>query len=286
MEKKKKYNTLMLPLWLKYPCYSRYGEGWTFGKGHEYKNKWLIWLEQLTPQEFEKYKKMFPPPFQWKDYWREEVFEDSTYLFIYNHYWTGYWEKRGVPKYSQVKISSRKGKKNQFFILETDSQKKIERELLSDANIEFQIDHEFYFSVEQYVAAEKARLFGDFSTERKIMKMKDIKEILEMSRQIRFYEKEVWEQIYFTILLNGTYQKVMQNPRLKEFLLATENQVILEKAWKNLILDEMIIESESNELGCLLMEVRDEIKRVCINEKRARKTGKNQQRELAQLVGF
>lgn len=288
MKKKKGLGALMLPLWLKYPFYKRYGEGWTFGKGYEYKVNWLRWLEGLTAEEFEKYKKMFPPPFQWRNYWREEVAEDGAYLFIRNHYWTEYWEKNGVPKYLQVEVSPIKGKKkkDQPFILATDSDANEGENFLSEADIEFQINNEFYFSVDQYILAEKARLFGDFSSERKIMKAKTVGELQEFDKQICFYEKEVWDQIQFTILLNGTYQKFMQNPGLREALLATGNQVLLEEKWENKILDKMIIEVEENRLGCLLMEVRDEIRRVCINEKRAGKSDDNQQLELAQLVGF
>lgn len=285
MGKKKSMSTAMLPLWLRYPYYSRYGEEWNRGEGLEYKLSWFKWLGKLTPEEFEKYKKMFPAPFQWRDYWREEVCEDSAYLFIHNHYWTGYWKKNGVPKYSQIETSQKK-KKNQPFILETDSQKKIQKDLLSEAHVEFQIDGEFYFSVEQYVVAEKARLVGDFSTERKIMKMTSSKEIHRMEQEVRFDEEENWQQIRFTILLNGTYQKFMQNPRLKDFLLATEERVLLEEKWRNVILDERMITAEVNELGCLLMEVRDEIRRVCKNEQRGRKTEMDEQKALAQLVGF
>lgn len=285
MGKKKALSTIMLPLWLEYPCYSRYGEGWNRGEGHEYKISWFEWLKKLTPEEFEKYKKLFPVPFQWRNYWREEISEDSAYLFIHNHYWTGYWEKNGLPKYLQIKASQKK-KKNQSFILETDSQKKIEKDLSSEANVGFQIDQDHYFSVEQYVAVEKARLFGDFSLERKIMKMKSSKEIQRIYQEVSFYEEEMWKRIRFTILLNGTYQKFMQNPKLKEFLLATKDRVLLEEKWRNINLDERVIPAEANELGCLLMEVRDEIGRICRNEKRGRKAETDQQKEFAQLVGF
>lgn len=278
----------MLPLWLRYPHYSRYGGEWARGEGLEYKISWFEWLEKLALEEFAKYKKMFPAPFQWRDYWQEEVSEDSAYLFIHNHYWTGYWEKNGIPKYSQIKTSSlkEKNKKNQLLILGTDSQKKVEKKLLTEASMEFRVDGEVYFSMEQYMAAEKARLFGDFSAERKIMKAKSSKEIQSVEPQIRFFEKETWEHIRFTILLNGTYQKFMQNPRLKEFLLDTRDRVLLEEKWKNKSLDEMMITRKNNGLGCLLMEVRDEIRRVCANEKYAGKSENNQQSELAQLVGF
>lgn len=285
MGNKKVLGAVMLPLWLEYPCYSRYGKEWNLGEGHKYKINWFEWLEKLTPEEFGKYKKLFPAPLQWRDYWREEVSEGSAYLFIHNHYWTGYWEKNGIPKYLQIKAPQKK-KKNQPFILETDSQKKIEKELLSEANVGFRIDQECYFSLDQYVAVEKARLFGDFSMERKIMKMKSSKEIQRIDQEISFYEEEIWQKIYFTVFLNGTYQKFMQNPKLKEFLLGTEDRVLLEEKWRNINLDEIIITAEVNELGCLLMEVRDEIRRVCKNEERSRKVEIDQQKELAQLVGF
>lgn len=76
--------------------------------------------------------------------------------------------------------------------------------------------------------AEKARLFGDEEIKEKIMSSINPKEIKELGRKVKDFDKKIWNNIKYSIIINGNYNKFMQNEDLKTFLLSTEDKILVE----------------------------------------------------------
>jgi ribA/ribD-fused uncharacterized protein len=122
--------------------------------------------------------------------------------------------------------------------------------------------------MEQYMMAEKAKLFNDSETLNLIMDETDQKTIKDLGRMVKNFNSNIWDENKYNIVLKGNFAKFSQNNNLKEFLLSTNDSIIVEaspydKVWgigmkqddKN-ILDVSKWKGE-NLLGFALMEVRD-----------------------------
>jgi len=130
--------------------------------------------------------------------------------------------------------------------------------------------------MEQYMMAEKARIFGDEEILEEILKNKNPKQIKALGRKVRNFDEEVWKKKRYSIILNGNYAKFIQNKELRRFLVETKNRVLVEaspydKIWGiGMAADDENVENPlqwkgQNLLGFALMEVREEIIRVCKN---------------------
>lgn len=128
-----------------------------------------------------------------------------------------------------------------------------------------------YRSAEQWMMAEKARIFSDNDILEKILKSNDPKTIKELGRQISFFDEDVWNQRKYDIVYEGNLLKFSQDESLKSFLLGTENKILVEaspydKIWGiGMKQDEEGVRSPKNWkgqnlLGFALMEVRDKLK--------------------------
>jgi len=92
----------------------------------------------------------------------------------------------------------------------------------------FQIDGVYYNCAEQWMMIEKARLFGDKETERKIMSAVMPRDQKEYGRQVRGFDKAKWDAAAREIVFRGSYAKYTQNEDLKRELLATEGTTLVE----------------------------------------------------------
>lgn len=132
----------------------------------------------------------------------------------------------------------------------------------------FIIDDVKYCCMEQYMMAEKAKLFNDSETLNLIMDETDQKTIKDLGRMVKNFNSNIWDENKYNIVLKGNFAKFSQNNNLKDFLLSTNDSIIVEaspydKVWgigmkqddKN-ILDVSKWKGE-NLLGFALMEVRD-----------------------------
>jgi ribA/ribD-fused uncharacterized protein len=130
--------------------------------------------------------------------------------------------------------------------------------------------------MEQYMMAEKARLFGDTEIEEKIMNCNNPNEIKGLGRKVRGFDEEIWNKVKYSIVVNGNYDKFMQNEKLKAYLLSTEDKILVEASPYDNVWGIQMSENDEdiknpelwrgeNLLGFALMEVRNEIKRVCKN---------------------
>jgi len=92
----------------------------------------------------------------------------------------------------------------------------------------FEVDGQAYPSVEHYMMASKARLFGDQAREHQVLKASSPGEAKSIGRKVRGFEEETWRKHRFQIVTDGCVAKFLQNLDLKEFLLTTGSRVLVE----------------------------------------------------------
>lgn len=85
-----------------------------------------------------------------------------------------------------------------------------------------------YQSIEQYLMAQKAMIFGDDVTYRQIMASDNPSTIRDMGRRIKGYSDEVWRANRYVIAITGNYLKFYQHEDLRMVLLSTGNRGIAE----------------------------------------------------------
>ena len=134
----------------------------------------------------------------------------------------------------------------------------------------FQAEGERYHWAEQYMMAQKARLFEDEEFFRRIMAAKHPGECKKLGKQVRNFDGGTWDKEKSAIVARGNYYKFSQNPEMKEFLLATGNRVLVEaspydRIWgigmtaANANAENPLLWRGRNLLGFALMEVRDKL---------------------------
>lgn len=85
-----------------------------------------------------------------------------------------------------------------------------------------------YNCAEQYMMAQKAILFDDKKTLAEIMKATDPGQIKKLGRLVKNFDAKVWDENCRRIVEQGNYLKFTQNKELKEFLLSTDNKILVE----------------------------------------------------------
>ncbi|MCI8625814.1 MAG: NADAR family protein [Lachnospiraceae bacterium] len=287
----KEKKTMLPPPWIAYPEIERYSIGWRMGYGEEYICRWGGWWETLTEKEQNTYQELFPEPVTWKGYWQEvdeegeedeeEYEEDDTY-YQRGDYGIELWRKKGRPKYflKQIREEYTAGKKQEylFFWSARPSKKQVTKGCLSQWwKSDFRSVNHTYCCMEQFMMANKAELFGDEETRKEILQADDPKQMKALGRKVKSFQEVVWEEVKYSIVLNGNYYKFTQSPELRKFLLSTGDAVLVEASPYDGIWgirmgegDEQILNpwnwKGENLLGFALMEVRDEIRRVWKNE--------------------
>ncbi|AGF57195.1 NADAR family protein [Clostridium saccharoperbutylacetonicum] len=264
---------LMAPEWLMYPNIPYGSIGWRMGYGESYAIDFYRWFNKLEEDEKKKYKDMFPEPKRWG-------IGDNIYR--YNKYWTYVWQKDGKPEYNLNNlISDYKNGNNLEYIYFWGHHPKKDGSVSKSCFSQwwksgFNVGHIKYLFMEQYMMAEKARLFEDKEIEEKIMSSNDPNEIKGLGRKVRGFDEGIWNNIKYSIVINGNYNKFMQNEKLKTFLLSTEDKILVEASpydnvWGIQMSEEdMDIKNPElwrgeNLLGFALMEVRNEIRRISTN---------------------
>lgn len=129
-----------------------------------------------------------------------------------------------------------------------------------------------YSTAEHYMMAEKARLFGDQEILEEILKTGNPQQVKSLGRKIKNFDHQTWDNHKYEIVKNGNFLKFSQNSEFREFLLSTEDKVIVEASPYDTIWGIGMLESDSkaenpsqwrgeNLLGFALMEVRDELRK-------------------------
>ncbi|MCD0464614.1 NADAR family protein [Flavobacterium sp. ENC] len=135
----------------------------------------------------------------------------------------------------------------------------------------FVVDNITYKTAEHWMMAKKAELFNDKVIFEKIIQANSPAEAKKLGREVKNYVDTVWLENRYDIVRQGNFYKFSQNGALKEFLIQTNERILVEASpvdpiwgigmaadhkdapnpekWKGL-----------NLLGFALMEVRDELK--------------------------
>ena len=96
------------------------------------------------------------------------------------------------------------------------------------ARSEFVIDGITYNCAEQYMMAEKARLFGDTEVLAKIMAAKHPSRQKELGRKVKGFDADRWNAVAKDVVRRGSRAKYGQNPSLLTELLATKGTTLVE----------------------------------------------------------
>ena len=129
-----------------------------------------------------------------------------------------------------------------------------------------------YKSAEHYMMEGKARVFHDPDIAAQIIATDNPKKVKALGRKISGYSDRVWNQHKYQIVKQANYLKFSQNARLKEFLIATTDKILVEASPVDFIWGIGMAEDNRevknpnewkgpNLLGFALMEVRDQINR-------------------------
>eukprot|EP00752_Nemacystus_decipiens_P018187 g16317.t1 len=92
----------------------------------------------------------------------------------------------------------------------------------------FVVEDVTYSCAEQYMMAEKAKLFGDEDIWRQVMATDDPRKHKMLGRMVGGYVQEVWDQHKRAIVTRGSYAKFTQNERMWQHLLDTGEKVLAE----------------------------------------------------------
>ena len=134
----------------------------------------------------------------------------------------------------------------------------------------FTVDGVTFNCAEQYMMAEKARVFEDEETYAKILASSDPKEIKALGRKVQNFSTEKWAEVSKDVVVKGNLHKFDQNPELKKFLINTGNKILVEASPYDTIWGIGLKDGDRNasnptlwkgrnKLGFALMEVRDEL---------------------------
>jgi ribA/ribD-fused uncharacterized protein len=92
----------------------------------------------------------------------------------------------------------------------------------------FTVDGVIYRTAEHWMMAHKARLFSDEETFIRIVASDDPRTAKALGREVRGFDEKVWDERRFDIVTAGSVAKFGQHPPLKDYLLGTGDQVLVE----------------------------------------------------------
>jgi len=135
----------------------------------------------------------------------------------------------------------------------------------------FSVDGVLYKTAEHWMMANKALLFEDFKSWKKIVNAHKPGEVKELGRNVLGFDEIVWRQNRYEIVVKGNIHKFNQHPTYAEYLLQTGDRILVEaspvdKIWgiglsqDNEYADTPELWEGENLLGFALMEVRDFLK--------------------------
>ena len=135
----------------------------------------------------------------------------------------------------------------------------------------FTIDNITYCCAEQWMMAEKARLFNDSESLDEILSEDRPGVIQAFGRSVKDFDRKTWDEKSYDIVLKGNMEKFKQNQELLTILKSTNDSIIAEaspydKIWgiglssNNPDVYTMSKWTGKNLLGQILMDVRSSFK--------------------------
>lgn len=114
-------------------------------------------------------------------------------------------------------------------------------------------------------------VFKDRESSAAIRKCRDVREVKALGRNVKDFDKAIWDKLKVDCAVDGNYAKFMQSPELREFLLNTGGSVLInasptDRFWgtgaseKDLLKQPAPLWPGNNLLGYVLMEVRSFIR--------------------------
>lgn len=137
--------------------------------------------------------------------------------------------------------------------------------------LEFEENGIVYKTAEHYMMVGKARLFNDHEVFEEIIKAESPNEAKSLGRKVKNFDPKLWDEHKYEIVRQGNLLKFSQNEKFKEFLLSTNDNILVEASPYDKIWGIGMLETNpkvqnpsewdgENLLGFALMEVRDELR--------------------------
>ncbi len=119
--------------------------------------------------------------------------------------------------------------------------------------------------------AGKAKLFNDHEILEQILKAETPNQAKSLGRKVKDFDLDIWKEHKYEIVKKGNFLKFSQNEEFQEFLLSTDNKILVEASPYDIIWGIGMLETDPNTknpaqwngenlLGFALMEVRDELR--------------------------
>lgn len=93
---------------------------------------------------------------------------------------------------------------------------------------EFQVGDLIFHTAEQFMMYCKAVLFHDMEIAEKILISTNPRDQKALGRKVHHYDEKIWALFREGIVYTGNYAKFIQNPELKQLLLATRGTTLVE----------------------------------------------------------
>ncbi|MDH5493846.1 MAG: NADAR family protein [Myxococcales bacterium] len=134
----------------------------------------------------------------------------------------------------------------------------------------FEVEGVEYGNAEQYMMAEKARLFEDNEMLGRILRARSPGAIKALGRQVRGFSEERWSARRFDLVAPGLNAKFSQNADLRRYLIGTKKRILVEASPKDRVWGIGLSKDDdrathpplwrgTNLLGFALMRVREAI---------------------------
>lgn len=128
-----------------------------------------------------------------------------------------------------------------------------------------------YKTAEHYMMAGKAKLFNDDKILEEILKSETPNQAKSLGRKVKNFDSKIWDEQKYEIVKRANFLKFSQNQKFKDFLLSTNNKILVEASPYDTVWGIGMLETDSkaqnpslwngeNFLGFALMEVRDLLK--------------------------
>lgn len=138
--------------------------------------------------------------------------------------------------------------------------------------LEFKENGITYKTAEHYMMTGKAKLFNDQNVLEQILKAESPNQAKSLGRKVKNFNPNIWDKHKYEIVKQGNLLKFSQNEKFKDFLLSTDDKILVEASPYDTIWGIGMLETDSraanplewngeNLLGFALMEVRDELRR-------------------------